>query len=213
MVVLLLHLAEAREDAVHVVGLRGIGHRVLQRLELVMQVAEASAAGDRLVEHRAAGHLLDVLPEIADGHPSGHRHLALVRRLLADDHPEQRRLAGAVGTDQADFLAGIELKRRVDEENLPAVLLADAGEGNHEQSYLMCMSHRLPSLAALVVSIGLITHVDAAQSMRALQPLDDRGRVTYFIADGLPGIPISGVRPGPGDVGAEVVGDQLSAAH
>ena len=49
------------------------------------------------------------------------------------------------------------------------------------------MGHRLPSLAALVVSIGLITHVDAAQSMRALQPLDDRGRVTYFIADGLPG--------------------------
>ena len=54
VLVFLLHLAEAREDPVHVVGLRGIGHRVLQRLELVMQVADASAAGDRFVDHRAA---------------------------------------------------------------------------------------------------------------------------------------------------------------
>ena len=40
VVVLLLHLAEALEDLVHLVRARGIGHRVLQRLELVVQVAE-----------------------------------------------------------------------------------------------------------------------------------------------------------------------------
>jgi hypothetical protein len=34
---------------------------LLQRLELVVQVAEAAAAGNGLVEHAAAGHLLDVL--------------------------------------------------------------------------------------------------------------------------------------------------------
>ena len=143
-----------------------------------MQVAEPSAAGDRLVEHRSAGHLLDVLPEVADGQLLRHDHVAVVRRLFADDHAEERRLAGAVRADQPDFLAGVELERGVDEQDLLAVLLADAGEGNHEQSYLMCMGHRLPPLAALVVGIGLITPVDAAQSMRALQPLDDRGRVT-----------------------------------
>ena len=31
-----------------------------------MQVADAPAAGDRLVEHAAARHLLDVLAEVAD---------------------------------------------------------------------------------------------------------------------------------------------------
>ena len=46
--------------------------------------------------------------------------------LLADDHPEQRGLAGAVGADEADLLAGIELKRRVDEQDLPSVLLPDS---------------------------------------------------------------------------------------
>ena len=58
----------------------GIAHRVLQRLELVVQVAEPAAAGDRLVEHRAAGHLLDVLAEVADGQLLRHRHVAFVRR-------------------------------------------------------------------------------------------------------------------------------------
>ena len=94
VLVFLLHFAEAREDAVHVAGLRRVAHRVLQRLELVMQIAEAPAAGDGFVEHRAARHLLDVLAEVADGQLLRHRHVALVGRLLADDHPEQRGLAG-----------------------------------------------------------------------------------------------------------------------
>ena len=55
----------------------GIRHRVLQRLELVVEIADAAAAGNRLVEHRAARHLLDVLPEVADGQLPRHRHLAL----------------------------------------------------------------------------------------------------------------------------------------
>ena len=84
-----------------------------------MQIAEPSAAGNRLVQHRSAGHLLDVLTEVADGQLLRHRHVAFVGRLLADDHPEQRRLAGAVRADEADLLAGIELKRRVDEQHLP----------------------------------------------------------------------------------------------
>ena len=40
-------------------------------------------------------------------------------------------LPDAVRADEADLLAGIELERGVDEEDLPAVLLADPGEGNH----------------------------------------------------------------------------------
>ena len=36
--------------------------RVIEPLELVMQVADAAAAENRLVQHRAAGALLDVLP-------------------------------------------------------------------------------------------------------------------------------------------------------
>ena len=134
MVVLFLHLAEAREDLVHVVGLRGIRHRVLQLFELVMQVADAAAARDRFVEHRAARHLFDVLAEVADRQLLRHGDVALVRPLFARDHPEDRGLAGAVRPDQADLLTRIELERRVDEEDLLAVLLADVRERDHEPS-------------------------------------------------------------------------------
>ena len=131
MVVLLLHLAEALENPVHLVGAPGIFERLLQLLELVMQVADAPAAGDRLVEHRAARHLLDVLAEVADGELLRHRHVAFVRLLFARDHAEERRLARPVRSDEPDLLAGIELKGRVDEEDLATVLLADTGERDH----------------------------------------------------------------------------------
>jgi hypothetical protein len=51
--------------------------------------------------------------------------------LLARDHPEQRRLAGTVGTDEADLLPLLERSGGLDEENLAAILLADVVETNH----------------------------------------------------------------------------------
>ena len=131
MVVFVLHVAKARENAVHVVDLRRVGHRVLQLLELVVQLAEAAAAGDGLVEHGAARHLFDVLAEIADRELARDRHVAFVGLFLAGDHPEEGGLARAVGTDQSDLLARIELERGVDEQHLSAVLLADGGKRNH----------------------------------------------------------------------------------
>jgi hypothetical protein len=98
----------------------------------VVQVAQAAAAGNGFVEHGPPGHLLDVLAEVADGEALRHRHVALVRRFLAHDHPEERGLAGAVRADEADLSPGIELKRGVDEEDLLAVLLADFGEGDQD---------------------------------------------------------------------------------
>ena len=136
MLVFLLHFAEAGEDAVHVVGLRGIFHGVLQGFQLVVQIADAPAAGDGFIEDRAALHLLHVLAEVADGQLLGNRDLAFVGRFLADHHAEERGLAGAVGTDQADLLAGVQLKGGVDEDQLLAVLLVDIGKRNHRNSKL-----------------------------------------------------------------------------
>ena len=133
--VLFLHHAEARQDGVHVVGSRRIRHGVLECFELVVKISEASAAGDRFVEHRPPAHLLDVLPEIADGELSRNGDLPFIGRFFADDHAKQRRLAGAIGTDEPDLFSGIDLQRGVDEEDLPAVLLADVREGDHSSFY------------------------------------------------------------------------------
>ena len=53
-----------------------------------------------------AGHLLHILPEVADGQLPRDRDVTLVRGLFTRDHPEERGLAGAVRPDQADFFPG-----------------------------------------------------------------------------------------------------------
>jgi hypothetical protein len=50
---------------------------------------------------------------------------ALIGLLLAGDHAEQRGLAGAIGADQADFLAFLQGRGRLDKDQAGAVLLAD----------------------------------------------------------------------------------------
>src|SRR5262249_18309452 len=129
-------VAEALKNRVHVHRLFGIRHRVLQCFELVMQIADASASRDRFVKNGTARHFFYVLPKVADRESLRNGHVALIERLLAGDHAKERRLADAVQPDQADLLAWIQLKRRVDEKDLPTVLLVDPRERNHNGSIL-----------------------------------------------------------------------------
>src|SRR5262249_13902403 len=76
-------------------------------------------------------HLLDILAEVADGQPARHRDFAVVRRLLADDHPEDGRLPRPVRPDETGPFLRVQLKGGVDEQHLFAVLLGDVDEGDH----------------------------------------------------------------------------------
>ena len=114
-------------------GPRGIFHGVVQVFQFVVQIADAAAAGDGFVEHGAALHLFHVLAEVADGQLLGDGDVAFVGVFFADHHAEERGLAGAVGSDQADLLAGVQLKGGVDEDELLAVLFVDVGKGNHPE--------------------------------------------------------------------------------
>jgi hypothetical protein len=63
----------------------------------------------------------------------GTGHVALVGRLLAGDHSENGGLACAARADKANLFSGVELEGGLNEQNLPAVLLADAGQREHEE--------------------------------------------------------------------------------
>jgi hypothetical protein len=104
---------------------------VIELFELVVQIPDPPAARDGFVQDAASGHLFDVLPEVPDRQLAGNRHVPFIGGLLADDHPEQRRLAGPVRADETDLLARIQLERGIDEEELAAVLLTDVRKGNH----------------------------------------------------------------------------------
>ena len=63
--------------------------------------------------------------------------IARCLNFLAGDPPEDRGLAGAVGPDQPDLLALLQSHRRVDEQDLMAVLLADVVEADHGRVCLL----------------------------------------------------------------------------
>ena len=127
-----LHLAIALDDGVHVAGLVGIDHRGLEPGHFAGQRAHRPDAIHHLRDRAPARHLADILAEIADRHAGIDRHLAVVGLLLAGDHAEKRRLAGAIGPDKSHLLSLLDAHRRVDEQDLMAVLLADVVEANHE---------------------------------------------------------------------------------
>ena len=126
-----LHLAIALHQRVHIIALRRIGHRRLEPGHLGGERTHRPDAVHHRRHRALARHLADVLAEVADRHAGIDRHLAVVGLLLAGDHAEQRRLAGAVGPDQPRLLAFLEAHRGVDEQDLMAVLLADVVETDH----------------------------------------------------------------------------------
>ncbi len=91
-------------------------------------------------------------------------HLAAVGLLDALDHAEQRRLAGAVGADDADDGAGRHLEAQVVHQQPVAEALADAVEV--DDLVAQPLAHRDEDLVGLVALLV----VDVAQFLEARQP-------------------------------------------
>src|ERR1700686_660116 len=69
-----------------------------------------------------------MLPAAADGQPRGAEDLAVIRVLLLQQQPEERRLPRAVAPDQPDLLARVVLPRRPFDDVVRAVGLLDVVE-------------------------------------------------------------------------------------
>jgi hypothetical protein len=74
-------------------------------------------AGDHVEDARSVGNE-ELLREAGAAKPRLPPELAGVGAELAVRDPQQRRLAGAIATDQADALAGVELEARMVEQGL-----------------------------------------------------------------------------------------------
>ncbi|MDT4876366.1 hypothetical protein FQZ97_1118010 [compost metagenome] len=122
----MLHIAIAGDDLVHFVGAVGVAHGGFQFAHFGDERADRAGPIHHFGNDATTGHFADILAEIADGDAAIDRDLALIGLFLAGDHPEQRRLAGAVRTHKANLLALLQHCRSFDEDDLLAVLLADA---------------------------------------------------------------------------------------
>ncbi len=75
---------------------------------------------------------LAFLIQIADAHGGVDGHLAVVRRFVADEDAQQRRLARAVDADEDHAAALLNRERDVVEDRLVAVALAQARDGQRQ---------------------------------------------------------------------------------
>ncbi len=83
------------------------------------------AAGDFLVHGLVGGQRVAVLIDVAQLDRVADLQLAAVGLFLADDHAEQRGLAGAVGADDADDAARRQSEDEVLDQHAVAVALAE----------------------------------------------------------------------------------------
>jgi hypothetical protein len=79
----------------------------------------------RFLEHAATGVVEPVLGQVADGQGGRLEHGAAVGFVESRHHPEQGRLARAVGSAQADALAIGDLPRHVIEQDAVAEALGE----------------------------------------------------------------------------------------
>src|SRR5436309_3248083 len=85
-------------------------------------------AADLLQEGAGEVEFLRLLGKVADGQVLAPEHGACVRFLASDEDLEEGRLAGAVRTDEAQFVPLRELEVDVREQEASAVGLRDALE-------------------------------------------------------------------------------------
>ena len=88
--------------------------------------------GQHLVDDRVIGDLLDLLGEKADAQVLAGADLAAVERHLPHDEAEQGGLAGAVGPDQPDAHARLDVQAGLVEQHLAAERFGDVGDVEHQ---------------------------------------------------------------------------------
>ena len=123
----------------------GIGHLLLDVGHAPADAGHRAGPGQHLGHHRVTARLGDFLAEVADDQVLAAGHGARVRALFAGDDLEQRRLAGAVGTDDGHPPAGAHLQADVAEQELGAVALGHAGQVDEAHRRASAVVSRAPA--------------------------------------------------------------------
>ena len=110
---------------IEVAGEVGRAEALADRMQLGVQLGEIGSRGEHGLERRARV-AERVLRQQRDDGAATADDLAAVRRLGTECEPEQRRLAGAVGADDADACAGLDGEVDAGEDAARAERFVDA---------------------------------------------------------------------------------------
>ncbi len=104
-----------------------VGHLLLERDKLRLDGHQLRRAREHVVAQRHAALARRTLVVQRDLGALGQHQLAEIDRGLAGEHPQQRRLAGAVAARQRHPVAALELERDAPQQRLARDVLAQVG--------------------------------------------------------------------------------------
>ena len=122
-------------------------HRLLEPAQLLLGLDQVARARERVLAQRQAAVERRPLVVQRDPRALGEGELAAVDLALADEHPQQRRLAGAVRTGQRQAVAALDGERDSLEEQRAGELLAQVGSGDDGHALSVCGCSRWTSAA------------------------------------------------------------------
>src|SRR3954471_19215065 len=105
------------------------GHRGLEAPELGLELERLAAAREHVLAQRQVALARRALVVQRDPHALAEDQLAAVDRRLPREHPQERRLAGAVAPGDRQPLAALEFERDAAQERLAGHVLGQVGCG------------------------------------------------------------------------------------
>ena len=109
----------------------GDGRTVGIEVVIIFRLGTGSMLAGGDFQHRLITHRRALLGQEADGRPALEGHQTVVRLLLLEDELEERGLAGAIRTHQAQSVLTVELQRQVREQGPSAIALGHIGNSQH----------------------------------------------------------------------------------
>src|SRR5438552_776871 len=101
---------------------------MLQLMHLVLDLLQMAKRRQRRFMHSRARVEVNMLRQQSELEPARPRNFAAIRSLFFVYQPKNRRLAGAVASDQTDMLTGIDLKRGAAQNVLRAEGFVNVGK-------------------------------------------------------------------------------------
>src|SRR2546426_6134299 len=101
---------------------------MLQPMHLVLDLLQMAKRRERRFMHSRAHIEVNMLREQSGLEPARPRNLAAIRSLFFVYQAKDRRLAGAVTSDQTDMLTGVDLKRGAAQNVLSAEGFVNVGK-------------------------------------------------------------------------------------
>ena len=112
-------------------GLVAVGHRLREARQVLLDGDEVRAAAEDVVAQREVAVARRALVVQGDLAALLEDEVAAVDRRLAGEHPQQRRLAGAVAPGDREPLAALELEGHAPQQRVARDVLAEVGGDEH----------------------------------------------------------------------------------